>query len=169
MNNAVAQSLRTAARDPGLAFFVRGGTLLIAVYGQWSATLAPYLTGSVPEGMEIYAYLVSVNGVTVRIGNPFVRRFIEHTGALNGLVIGCILLAVGEIAFLRDAKPIPADARNGHDRSQGSPIVPSKLKPQVLSASQPGFPCDVISRCRACVEQNVGLFKLLSEYPLEGR
>ena len=97
---SLLESLRAAVRDPRLAFFVGGGTLLIAVYGQWSATLAPYLTGSVSGGMEIYAYLVSVNGVTVMIGNPFARRFIEHAGALNGLVIGCILLAVGEIAFL---------------------------------------------------------------------
>lgn len=54
--------------------------------------------------MEIQAYLVSVNGVTVFIGNPFAHRFLEHAGALNRLVIGCILLAVGEIAALGDAK-----------------------------------------------------------------
>lgn len=34
------ESLSAAIRDPRLAFFVGGGTLLMAVYGQWSATLA---------------------------------------------------------------------------------------------------------------------------------
>lgn len=97
------ESLKAAIRDPRLAFFVGGGTLLVAVYGQWSATLAPYLTGHVAGGMEIYAYLVSINGAVVLIGNPFARRFIERAGALNGLVIGCVLFAFGEIGFLSAA------------------------------------------------------------------
>ncbi|GGG23071.1 MULTISPECIES: MFS transporter [Rhizobium] len=97
------ESLRAAVRDPRLAFFVGGGTLVMAVYGQWSATLAPYLTGHVAGGMEIYAYLVSINGAAVLIGNPFARRFIERAGALNGLVIGCIFFALGEIGFMSAA------------------------------------------------------------------
>jgi len=97
------ESLSAAIRDPRLAFFVGGGTLLMAVYGQWSATLAPYLTSHVAGGMEIYAYLVSINGAAVLIGNPFARRFIERAGALNGLMIGCILFALGEIGFMSAA------------------------------------------------------------------
>jgi MFS family permease len=97
------ESLRAAIRDPRLAFFVGGGILLMAVYGQWSATLAPYLTSHVAGGVEIYAYLVSINGAAVLIGNPFARRFIERVGALNGLVIGCIFFAVGEIGFMSAA------------------------------------------------------------------
>ncbi|WP_246590363.1 MFS transporter [Rhizobium lentis] len=99
-NAPLLESLKAAIRDPRLAFFISGGTLLIAVYGQWSATLAPYLTGNVAGGVEIYARLVSINGAVVLIGNPFARRFIERAGALNGLVIGCILFALGEIGFL---------------------------------------------------------------------
>ncbi|MDH7808703.1 MULTISPECIES: MFS transporter [unclassified Rhizobium] len=94
------ESLSAAIHDPRLAFFVGGGTLLMAVYGQWSATLAPYLTGNVAGGMEIYAYLVSINGAVVLIGNPFARRFIERAGALNGLVTACVLFAFGELGFL---------------------------------------------------------------------
>ncbi|WP_280171615.1 MFS transporter [Agrobacterium pusense] len=97
------ESLRAAICDPRLAFFVGGGTLLMAVYGQWSATLAPYLTSHVAGGIEIYAYLVSINGAVVLIGNPFARRFLERAGALNGLVIGCILFALGEIGFMSAA------------------------------------------------------------------
>lgn len=97
------ESLKAAIRDPRLAFFVGGGTMLIAVYGQWSATLAPYLTGHVANGMEIFAYLVSINGAVVLIGNPFARRFIERAGALNALVIGCVLFLLSEIGFLSAA------------------------------------------------------------------
>jgi MFS family permease len=97
---SVLESIRTAIRDPRLAFFVGGGTLLIAVYGQWSATLAPYLSGSIAGGVEIFAYIVSINGAVVLIGNPFARRFIERAGALNALVIGCLLFLAGELGFL---------------------------------------------------------------------
>lgn len=97
---SVLQSIKTAIRDPRLAFFVGGGTLLVAVYGQWSATLAPYLAGNIAGGVEIFAYLVSINGAVVLIGNPFARRFIERSGALNALIIGCVLFLVGELGFL---------------------------------------------------------------------
>jgi MFS family permease len=97
---SILQSIKTAIRDPRLAFFVGGGTLLIAVYGQWSATLAPYLAGHISGGVEIFAYMVSINGAVVLLGNPFARRFIERTGALNALVIGCLLFLAGELGFL---------------------------------------------------------------------
>jgi MFS family permease len=100
---SLLQSIRAAARDPRLAFFVGGGTMLIAVYGQWSATLAPYLTSSMDGGVEIFAYLVSINGAVVLIGNPFARRFIERVGGLAALVTGCALFLVSEIGFLASA------------------------------------------------------------------
>lgn len=92
--------IRAAACDPRLAFFVVGGMLLIAVHGQWSATLAPYLTSHIAGGMEIFAYLVSINGAVVLVGNFFARRCIERIGTLNALVAGCLLFVAGELAFL---------------------------------------------------------------------
>ncbi|MGX5720702.1 MFS transporter [Shinella zoogloeoides] len=97
---SVLQSIKMAIRDPRLAFFVGGGTMVVAVYGQWSATLAPYLAGNIAGGVEIFAYIVSINGAVVLIGNPFARRFIERAGALNALVTGCLLFLLGELGFL---------------------------------------------------------------------
>jgi len=97
---SLVAGIRAAARDPRLAFFVAGGVLLIAVHGQWSATLAPYLTAHIAGGMEIYAYLVSINGAVVLLCNPLARRFIERAGALRALVIGCVLFLAGELGFL---------------------------------------------------------------------
>ncbi len=93
-------SIKAALRDPRLAFFVAGGMLMIAVYGQWSATLAPYLSTHIAGGVEIYAYLVSINGAVVLIANPFARRLIERVGVLNALVAGCILFLLGELGFM---------------------------------------------------------------------
>ncbi|MBD9390201.1 MFS transporter [Agrobacterium sp. AGB01] len=94
------ETVKTAARDPRLAFFIGGGTLLIAVYGQFSATLAPYLAANFEGGVEIFAYMLSINGVVVLVGNPFARRFIERIGALRALVIGCMFFCAGEIGYL---------------------------------------------------------------------
>lgn len=97
---SVLQNVRTATRDPRLAFFVGGGTLLVAVYGQLSATLAPYLSANIPGGVEIFAYIISINGAVVLFGSPFSHRFIKRMGALNALVAGCLLFLAGELGFL---------------------------------------------------------------------
>jgi MFS family permease len=93
-------SIKVAMRDPRLMYFVAGGTLLIAVHGQWSATLAPYLSDNIDGGVEIFAYLVSINGAVVLFGNPAARRFIERVGALNALIIGCVLFTISQFSFL---------------------------------------------------------------------
>ena len=95
----VLQSMAAAVRDPRLAFFVAGGIFAMAVYGQWSATLAPYLS-TMDGGIEIFAYLVSINGAVVLLGSAITRRCIVRLGALNALVIGCLLFFAGEIGFL---------------------------------------------------------------------
>jgi MFS family permease len=99
-STSLFETVKAAARDPRLAFFIAGGTLLISVYGQFSATLAPYLAANFEGGVEIFAYMLSINGLVVLIGNPFARRFIEHAGALRALVVGCLFFFVGEIGFL---------------------------------------------------------------------
>jgi MFS family permease len=97
---SLLNSIKAAALDPRLAFFIGGGTLLIALYGQWSATIGTYLAGNVKDGVQIYAYLSSINGAVVLLGNPFARRFIERAGALPALVAGCLFFLVSEISFL---------------------------------------------------------------------
>lgn len=99
-HTSVFSCVRAAIRDPRLAFFVLGGTLLIAVHGQYSATLAPYLSTSIENGNSIFAYLVSINGFVVLLGNPIARRFIESVGARHALVMGCGLFFIGEISFM---------------------------------------------------------------------
>ena len=92
-------SIEIAISDSRMGYFVAGATLLVAVYGQWSATLAPYLSANIIGGVEIFAYLVSINGAVVLLGNPFARRFIERAGALCALVAGCLLFGASQIGF----------------------------------------------------------------------
>jgi MFS family permease len=92
-------SIKVAMRDTRLIYFVAGGTLLITVYGQWSATLAPYLSENIAGGAEIFPYLVSINGAVVLFGSSVARRFIERVGALRALVTGCILFTISQVGF----------------------------------------------------------------------
>lgn len=100
---SMADSIKAAMSDRRLLYCIAGSTLLVAVYGQWTATLAPYLLGSVPGGVEIFAYIVSINGMVVIVGNPFARRFVEWAGPSNTLVVGCMFFILSELGFLVSA------------------------------------------------------------------
>lgn len=96
----VFSNIKLALGDTRMVCFTVGATLLVAVYGQWTATLAPYLSMNIAGGVEIFAYLVSINGAVVLLGNPVARRFIEYCGALHALMIGSAMFAVSQIGFL---------------------------------------------------------------------
>lgn len=93
-------SIKLALKDTKMVCFIAGATLLIAVYGQWTATLAPYLSANIVGGAEIFAYLVSINGAVVLLCNQLARKFIERVGARHALVTGCVMFAASEAGFL---------------------------------------------------------------------
>lgn len=97
---SLADSIRAATRDRRLLCFTGGGAFLVAVYGQWMVTLAPYLTSSTPDGAQIFALMVSINGAVVFLGNPFARRFVERNGPLRALLTGCALVLVAQLGFV---------------------------------------------------------------------
>ncbi|MDI7864961.1 MFS transporter [Rhizobiaceae bacterium n13] len=97
---SLSASVKAAMRDPRLLYFIGGGTMLVAVYGQWSATVGPYLADNVEGGVELFAYLASINGLVVLIVNPIARRFVERVGALSAVVTGCALFLLSQLGFL---------------------------------------------------------------------
>ncbi|NVD37501.1 MFS transporter [Ensifer sp. HO-A22] len=93
------RGLVAALRDRRLVFFVIGGTLLLAVHGQWSVTLSQYLNTGFEDGVTLFALLVSTNAATVLIASTPARFVIERIGALKALSFGCLLFLLGEIGF----------------------------------------------------------------------
>lgn len=91
--------LVAALRDRRLVFFVIGGTLLLAVHGQWSVTLSQYLNAGFEDGVTLFALLVSTNAATVLIASTPARFVIERIGALPALSLGCLLFLLGEVGF----------------------------------------------------------------------
>ncbi|SES41369.1 MFS transporter [Rhizobium sp. NFR03] len=96
---SVIASIREAFGNSALVYFTLGSTLFVAVYGQWSATLAPYLVENMKDGATIYAYLLSINGLVVLTASAFTRHMIERVGPLRALVLGSGLLVVSQLCF----------------------------------------------------------------------
>lgn len=91
--------LGAALRDRRLVFYVGGGMLLLAVYGQWSVTLSQYLTTNLADGMKIFAMLVTTNATVVVLATAPARMLIERIGPLRAMVVGCLLFLCGELGF----------------------------------------------------------------------
>ncbi|PYE30066.1 putative MFS family arabinose efflux permease [Rhizobium sp. PP-WC-1G-195] len=95
----VIASIREAFGNSALVYFTLGSTLFLAVYGQWSATLAPYLVENMKDGATIYAYLLSINGLVVLTASAFTRPMIERVGPLRALLLGSGLLVISQLCF----------------------------------------------------------------------
>ncbi|MCX8569443.1 MFS transporter [Aminobacter sp. MET-1] len=86
-------------RDRRLIFYLGGGTLLLAVYGQWSVTLSQYLTTNLEDGVKIFAWLVTTNAAVVVFATAPARMLIERIGPMKAMVLGCLLFLGGEVGF----------------------------------------------------------------------
>ncbi|MGO4571304.1 MFS transporter [Microvirga sp. 2TAF3] len=96
---ASLRNLGAAFRDHRLIFFLGGGTLLLAVHGQWSVTLSQYIGSTFEDGIKAFALLVTTNAVVVLLASTPARHVIQRIGALRALVLGCILFLAGEVGF----------------------------------------------------------------------
>jgi MFS family permease len=92
-------ALRTVSGDRRLLLFIVGGTLILAVYSHWQATMGAYLLPIERNGTTRFAILVSINGVVVLLANPVIRALVARTGGRTGMIIGCAFLVAGQGGF----------------------------------------------------------------------
>ncbi|MHC0038309.1 MDR family MFS transporter [Pseudoneobacillus sp. C159] len=86
-------------KDKALLLFIIGSVLLTTVHGEMSATLSQYLEKNIADGIKLFGYLMSINGITVITTQVFITRWSERFGLFHRLVMGSLLFAVGEIGF----------------------------------------------------------------------
>lgn len=91
--------LGAALRDRRLVFYLGGGILLLAVYGQWSVTLSQYVTANLEDGVKVFAWLVTTNATVVVLATAPARILIEKIGPMKAMVAGCLLFLGGEVGF----------------------------------------------------------------------
>lgn len=96
---AVSEVWKVLRSDAALFYFILGGVLLVTVYGQMSITLSQYLKESIRDGITLFGFLMSLNGITVVIAQYPITRWSEKLSLFHRIVLGSGLLAAGEAGF----------------------------------------------------------------------
>ncbi|MFD2442473.1 MDR family MFS transporter [Bacillus sp. CGMCC 1.16607] len=86
-------------KDKVLLLFIIGSILLTAVHGEMSVTFSQYLKTNISDGIKLFGYLMSINGITVILTQVFITRWSERFGLFSRIVFGSLLFAIGEIGF----------------------------------------------------------------------
>lgn len=95
----IAQAWNVFRKDKVLFLFIIGSILLTAVHGEMSVTLSQYLKMNITDGIQLFGYLMSINGITVLTTQIFITRWSERFGLFQRIVLGSALFAAGEIGF----------------------------------------------------------------------
>lgn len=96
---SVIEAWNVFRKDRVLFLFIVGSVLLTAVHGEMSVTLSQYLEKNMTEGIKLFGILMSINGITVIVAQPFITRWSERYDLFHRFIVGCVLFAVGEIGF----------------------------------------------------------------------
>jgi MFS family permease len=92
-------ALRAVRTDVRLLLFTLGSVFAVAVHGQMSVTFSQYLVGNWEKGATMFAWLMSVNAVTVVLSQPHLTRWSERREPLTGVVLGAVVLSAGAAGF----------------------------------------------------------------------
>ncbi|MGV3487314.1 MAG: MFS transporter [Tuberibacillus sp.] len=95
----IKQALFIFGKDKALLLFVIGSVFLTTVHGEMSVTLSQYLKMDVEKGVELFGYLMSLNGFIVIFTQVFITRWSERFGLFTRIAMGCLFFSLGEIGF----------------------------------------------------------------------
>jgi MFS family permease len=95
----ISEAWNVFRKDRVLLLFIVGGIFLTTVHGEMSVTLSQYLNTNIADGIKLFGYLVSINGITVVSTQMFITRWSERFGLLTRISLGSLLFAVGEMGF----------------------------------------------------------------------
>lgn len=91
-------------RDTALRYYILGGILGAVGYAQMTVTLSQYAEGHFVEGIQLFAWLMSVNALSVVLFQIPLARLTERYTPLFSMTLGNVLYALGDVGFaLSDA------------------------------------------------------------------
>ncbi len=85
--------------DAAFRYYVTGGILGAIGYSQMSGTLSKFTEMTMPEGIKLFAILMSVNAIVVVIMQIPFARWAEKRTALTSIVVGNGFYAIGDLGF----------------------------------------------------------------------
>jgi MFS family permease len=94
-----SQAWKVFRKDKVLLLFIIGSVLLTTVHGEMSVTLSQYLEKNITDGIKLFGYLMSLNGMIVITTQVLITRWSERYSLFGRIVIGSLLFAAGEIGF----------------------------------------------------------------------
>ncbi|MDH4618127.1 MFS transporter [Brevibacillus sp. AY1] len=92
-------AFRVVVQDKAFRFYMIAGVLGAIGYSQMSTTLAKFVEMSVPNGVELFAILMSVNAIVVVLLQMPLTTWAEKKTPLTAIVVGNVMYALGDIGF----------------------------------------------------------------------
>ncbi|MGX6444413.1 MDR family MFS transporter [Neobacillus sp. K501] len=96
---SISQAWTLFRKDRALLLFIIGSVLLTTVHGEMSVTMSQYLKLNISDGVRLFGYLMSLNGITVILTQVMITRWSERFGLLTRIALGSMLFTIGEIGF----------------------------------------------------------------------
>lgn len=85
--------------DIVLRYYLFGNIIGAISYSQMTVTLSQYVGGSFPDGVALFALMMSVNAITVVVLQLPLGRWAAKRTPMRVLTVGVILYAIGNIGF----------------------------------------------------------------------
>lgn len=92
-------AFRVVVQDKAFRLYMIAGVLGAIGYSQMSTTLAKFVEMSVPNGVELFAILMSVNAIVVVLLQMPLTTWAEKKTPLTAIVVGNVMYALGDIGF----------------------------------------------------------------------
>ncbi|WP_274362305.1 MDR family MFS transporter [Paenibacillus thermotolerans] len=93
------QAASVVLKDRVLALFVAGAVFVAIGYAQMTVSLSQYVESIHKDGVTWFAWLLSINAVTVILLQMPLTRFLEKRRPIVGIVVGSVFYAAGNIGF----------------------------------------------------------------------
>lgn len=82
-------------KDSRLRYFILGGIAFMACYSQLESNLSQYLIRNFSDGVQMFANLLSLNGLIIVIAHMPVYLFIRRIKSTSSLLCGTIIFSAG--------------------------------------------------------------------------
>ncbi|MCR2806573.1 MDR family MFS transporter [Paenibacillus soyae] len=95
----MAQSWNVIRRDRAFRYFIIGGIVTAIGYSQMTSTLSQFIDEGFANGVELFAWMMSVNAiVVVAFQIPF-SKWAEKRTPMTAIAVGSVFYAIGHIGF----------------------------------------------------------------------
>ncbi|NGQ95383.1 MFS transporter [Brevibacillus sp. SYP-B805] len=85
--------------DAAFRFYIIGGILGAIGYSQMSSTLSKFVEMTVPDGMKLFAVLMSVNAIVVVLLQIPCARWSEKRTPIQSILVGNLMYALGDLGY----------------------------------------------------------------------